>query len=197
MNELINWLKGSLTLSKEAENYINSVSHHSHYEKGSELLKSGDPVRRIYFIRNGCVRSYFVGLDGKEHTVQFATKNWWISDYRSHTEDSPATLSIESLSEVDTIEIQWSDLEKIYKRFPNIETFKRQNCEKHLAALLTRIIDQLRLNAKDRYLNFLKAYPEVMVFAKDYHIASYLGIAPQSLSRLRRNDFEKEDGELT
>jgi CRP-like cAMP-binding protein len=197
MNELINWIKDSLALSEEAENYINSVSHYSHYDKGSLLLNSGEPVRRVFFILNGCVRSYFGGLDGKEHTVQFATKNWWISDYRSHIEDLPATLSIEALSEVETIEIQWSDLEKIYKRFPNIETFKRQNCEKHLAALLTRIIDQLRLNAKDRYENFLKSYPEVIVFAKDYHIASYLGIAPQSLSRLRRNDFVKEKRDLT
>jgi CRP-like cAMP-binding protein len=191
MNELINWITNSFTITKDAEDYIKSVSKLNHYEKGEELLKSGDTVRKAFFIRKGCVRSYFVDLDGKEHTVQFATANWWISDYRSHTQNIPATLYIECLSEVDTIELEWSDLENIYNRFPSIGTFQRQNCERHLAAVLTRIIDQLRLSAVDRYQNFVGTYPEVLEFAKDYHIASYLGIAPQSLSRLKQNQSIK------
>ncbi|MGB1267107.1 MAG: Crp/Fnr family transcriptional regulator [Schleiferiaceae bacterium] len=192
MNELINWITSSLTITKDAEDYIKSVSQVNHYKKGDALLKSGDTVRKAFFIKTGCVRSYFVGLDGKEHTVQFATANWWISDYRSHVQDVPATLYIECLSEVDTIELEWSDLENIYKRFPYIETFKRHNCERHLAIVLTRIIDQLRLSAVDRYQNFVKTYPDVMTYAKDYHIASYLGIAPQSLSRLKHIQSKKK-----
>lgn len=65
MNELINWITNSFTITKDAEDYIKSVSKLNHYEKGEELLKSGDTVRKAFFIRKGCVRSYFVDLDGK------------------------------------------------------------------------------------------------------------------------------------
>ena len=80
--------------------------------------------------------------------------------------------------------MNWSDLDWIYKR-PSIETFQKGNLEKHLISLNTRIQSQLELGAEERYLKFILDYPKVAEYAQNKHIASYWGISPQSLSRLR------------
>ena len=81
--------------------------------------------------------------------------------------------------------MNWSDLEWIYKRFPTIETFQKGNLEKYLVSLSARIQSQLELSAEERYLKFILDYPKVVEYAQNNHIASFLGISPQSLSRLK------------
>ena len=99
----------------------------------------------------------------------------------------PASLNIECIANAHVIEMNWSDLDWIYTRFPSIETFQKGNLEKHLISLNTRIQSQLELGAEKRFLKFILDYPKVAEYAQNKHIASYLGISPQSLSRLKTN----------
>lgn len=185
MNELYDYISKGLDLSKEAKKYINSISKEKRVMKGDVLIREGQKVNKTYFVVAGCLRSYGTDKEGKEHTMQFAIKNWWISDFMAWFEDKPTSLTIECITDSILIEIKISDLEELYRRFPVFEAFQRKNLEKHLASLQKRLLNQLQLSAEERYVLFLEEYPEIEKYALNYHIASYLGITQQSLSRIR------------
>ena len=185
IESLMHLISKSIEIPVGLEDALISISDSRQLKKGDLILKSGEPVEKTYFIIEGCVRSFLTDRSGKEHTIQFATKNWWISDYRAYFSNKTASLNIECIANAHVIEMNWSDLDRIYKRFPTIESFQKSNLEKHLVSLNTRIQSQLELGAEDRYLKFMTDFPEVAEFAQNNHIASYLGISPQSLSRLK------------
>ena len=81
MEALINKIKSSINLSSEAEEYLFSISKEKTVSKGQVLIRQGQTVKKIFFVTGGCLRSYCIDKNGKEHTLQFAIKNWWISDY--------------------------------------------------------------------------------------------------------------------
>lgn len=104
MEELINKIKSSIQLSSGAEEYLHSISKRKTVAKGSILIREGQIVNKIIFVTAGCLRSYCVDKNGKEHTLQFAIKNWWISDYIAIHSNELATLTIECLTESTIIE---------------------------------------------------------------------------------------------
>jgi CRP-like cAMP-binding protein len=183
--ELYDYISKSLVLSEEAKDFITSISKEKHVKKNDILIQQGQKVNKTYFVVSGCLRSYATDREGKDHTMQFAIKNWWISDYMAWFENKPSLLTIECIRKCILIEIKISDLEELYKRFPVFETFQRKKLEIHLASIQQRLLNQLQLSAEERYAVFLKKYPEIEKYALNYHIASYLGITQQSLSRIR------------
>ncbi len=187
VKNLMQWISKSIEIPVGLEDALLSISDSRQLKKGDFILKSGEIVKKTYFIIDGCLRSYLYDQSGKEHTIQFATKNWWISDYRAYFSRKTASLNIECIANAHVIEMNWSDLDWIYNKFPTVESFQKTNLEKHLVSLNTRIQSQLELGAEERYLKFIKDYPEVAEYAQNKHIASYLGISPQSLSRLKAN----------
>lgn len=187
VKNLMQWISKSIEIPVGLEDALLSISDSRQSKKGDFILKSGEIVKKTYFIIDGCLRSYLYDQSGKEHTIQFATKNWWISDYRAYFSNKTASLNIECIANAHVIEMNWSDLDWIYNKFTTVESFQKTNLEKHLVSLNTRIQSQLELGAEERYLKFIKDYPEVAEYAQNKHIASYLGISPQSLSRLKTN----------
>jgi CRP-like cAMP-binding protein len=136
-------------------------------------------------VTDGCLRSYCLDKNGKDHTLQFAIKNWWISDYIAIHNDEPATLTIECLKESKVIEFNARKLNNIFIEFPEFEPFQRNLLERHVVSLHRRILNQLQLTALERYDLFLEQYPDIERYTRNYHIASYLGITQESLSRIR------------
>lgn len=185
MKELIKKIKSSIQLSSKAEEYLFSISKKKIFPKGAVLIRQGESVNKIYFVTEGCLRSYCINKNGKEHTLQFGIKNWWISDYIAiHTNES-ATLTIECLKESEVIEFNAKKLDEILSLFPEYEPFQRGLLERHVVSLHKRILNQLQLTASERYDLFLEQYPDIEQFTRNYHIASYLGITQESLSRIR------------
>ena len=191
MEALINKIKDSINLSSEAEEHILSISKEKIIPKGSILIREGQTVKKIYFVTGGCLRSYCTDKSGKEHTLQFAIKNWWISDYIAIHNNESATLTIESLTESTVIEFNAQKLIGIHSLFPEFEPFQRNNLERHVVSLHKRILNQLQLSASERYDLFLEQYPDIEQYSRNYHIASYLGITQQSLSRIRVEKAKK------
>ena len=185
MRELIKKIKSSLDLSLEAEEYLFSISNKKTFSKGTVLIQEGQNVNKIYFVTDGCLRSYCTDKSGKEHTLQFAIKDWWISDYIAIHNNESATLTIECLKESTAIEFNANKLNNIFKLFPEFEPFQRNLLERHVVSLHQRILNQLQLTAAERYDLFLEQYPDIEQFTRNYHIASYLGITQESLSRIR------------
>ncbi len=191
MEELIKKIKTQIQLSKEAEEYLYSIAKEKVVPKGSVLIRQGQTVKKIYFVTDGCLRSYCSDSSGKEHTLQFAIKDWWISDYIAIHNNEPATLTVECLKESTVIEFNAKELDDILTQFPEYEPFQRYILERHVVSLHKRILNQLQLSAAERYDLFLKQYPDIEQYTRNYYIASYLGITQESLSRIRVNKAKK------
>ena len=185
MEDLINKIKLQIELSSKAEDYLLSIATEKNIQKGTTLIREGQVVNKIYFVKSGCLRSFCTDKEGKEHTLLFAIKNWWISDYIAIHDNTFATLTVESLTDATVIEFNAKKLDEIHSLFPEFEPLQRQNLERHVVSLQKRILNQLQLSALERYEFFLKQYSDIEKHTRNYHIASFLGITQQSLSRLR------------
>jgi len=191
LEDLINKIKTHLHLSSEAEEFIYSISKEKTLPKGEILIHQGQVVKKTFFVTAGCLRSYCINKNGKEHTLLFAIKDWWISDYIAIHTDELATLTVECLTESKVIEFNAKELDKIHARFPEFESYQRHNLERHVVSLHKRILNQLQLTAPERYDLFLEQYPDIEQHTRNFHIASYLGITQQSLSRIRVEKVKK------
>lgn len=191
MEELINKIKSNIHLSSEAEEYLFSISKEKMVAKGTILIREGQSVENIYFVTDGCLRSYCTDKNGKEHTLLFAIRNWWISDYIAIHNNEYATLTVECLTKSTIIEFNAKQLNEIHSLFPEFEPFQRNNLERHVVSLHKRILNQLQLSASERYELFLGQYPEIERHTRNYHIASFLGITQESLSRIRVEKAKK------
>lgn len=191
MRELITKIKSIIRLSKKAEEYLFSISTEKSLPKGEILVRQGQAVKKTYFVTDGWIRSYFIDKNGKEHTLQFAIKDWWISDFIAIYNKEIATLTVECITDSTIIEFSSRELDGIYSLFPEFEAFQRKNLERHVVSLHKRILNQLQLTAQERYDLFLKQYPDIEQYTPNYHIASYLGITQQSLSRIRAEKVNK------
>ena len=191
MEDLINKIKTSLHLSSEAEEFLYSISKEKTLPKGEVLIRQGQAVKNTFFVTAGCLRSYCTDKNGKEHTLLFAIKDWWISDYIAIHTDELATLTVECLTESKVIEFNAKELDGIHSLFPEFEPYQRNNLERHVVSLHRRIMNQLQLSAAERYDLFLKQYPDIEQHTRNFHIASYLGVTQQSLSRIRVEKVKK------
>lgn len=191
MEELIKKIKSKQNLSIEAEEYLFSISKEKAISKGTELIRQGQNVTKIYFVTDGILRSYCNDKNGKEHTLQFAIKNWWISDYIAIHNTKPATLTVECLKNSKVIEFNAEKLDDMFILFPEFEPFQRNILERHVVSLHQRILNQLQLTASEKYDLFLEQYPDIEQNIRNYHIASYLGITQESLSRIRVEKAKK------
>ncbi len=185
MEELIKKIKNLIELSKEAETYLLSIANEKVFEKDSILIREQEIVKKIFYVIDGCLRSYCIDKNGKEHTLQFAIKNWWISDYMAIHNNEPALLNVECLKDSKVIVFDAKKINGILFKFKEFEPFQRYLLERHVVSLQKRILNQLKLTATERYDLFLEEYGDIEHYTKNYHIASYLGITQQSLSRIR------------
>ncbi|WP_217642164.1 Crp/Fnr family transcriptional regulator [Neolewinella agarilytica] len=175
-----------MDLSKADLDLIDSRLEKVSYRKGDIILKVGEEVPYQYYVEDGCLRTFFQDKKGKGHTLQFAVNDWWISDYTAFINSRKAIMNIECIQDATVYRMTYQQLESIYRDVPQVESFFRRKLERAFASFQNRILSTMADSAQERYLLFLKAYPEVDRSVKNYHIASYLGIATETLSRIRK-----------
>lgn len=185
-NSKIKEIFKDLSFSEEQIKMIESVFYKVKYKKADIILKANDKVDYQYYILEGCLRTFHIDKHGKEHTVQFGIKDWWISDYTAFFSTSKAIMTIEVIQDAVLYRISRIDKKQLYEKIPVIETFFRIKLERAFAAFQKRILSNLSQTATERYLHFIKTYPNIEKSVKNYHIASYLGITTESLSRIRK-----------
>ena len=190
MNELLEYFKNSISLSKEIENRLKEIIIEKKLIKGELILTDNTLKKEHIFVASGCLRSFYKTENGKEHTIQFAVKNWWISDYMTIYTNEESVVSIESLTHSKVLIINNDKLEEFYKEYPHFEVFQRKNFEKRIAALQKRILSLLALSAAEKYNQFINNYSMFEKVIPNYQIASFLGLTPQSLSRIRKKRIE-------
>lgn len=177
----------SIPFTKEELAFIDSRLEIIELKKGDVLINPNNYVKSQYYVLDGCLRSYFMNKEGKDYTVQFAIKDWWISDFISYFKEEKSIMTIECLTDATICRISKENMSEISLKFPQIDPFFRKKLERAFASFQQRIIEYLSLTAKDRYIKFTKTYPEITEYVRNYHIASYLGITTESLSRIRKS----------
>lgn len=145
---------------------------------------------RTYVVK-GALRSYVIGQDGVEHTIQFAVEDWWISDLNSYIYQRPATLFVAALEDSTVLQIDYEAERRLKERYHMIETFFRIGAERTAAFHQRRIITALTMTAEERYNLFLETYPMVAQRLPQYAVASYLGMTTQFLSQIRNKRVKK------
>ena len=159
--------------------------------KGEILLNAGQFVPYQYYVCSGCLRSYFLNESGKDHTIQFAVNNCWISDYSALFTGGLSVLYIECLKDAEIYQLSKESLEMLYLEVPVIETYFRVRMENLFVSFQYRVLSDLSMSAKEKYCWFISKYPFIEQMIKNYHVASFLGITTESLSRIRK-ELSKE-----
>ena len=155
-------------------------------KKGRFLLEQGDVCRHLIFVNDGCLREYRVDHRDDEHIAQFAVRDWWISDLDSFLSGAPSTQCIDTLQDSDILLLDREGRESMLRTVPKMERFFRILAEGKIIATSERIQSALSHSAEERYLRFLAMYASLAQTVPQRYIASYLGITPQSLSRIRK-----------
>jgi CRP-like cAMP-binding protein len=147
------------------------------------LVEAGNLVEREFFVLSGCLKAYYPD-NGKDHILQFALPDWWVTDYAAFFGQTKATIYIDCLEESEVLGITLADKEKLCAELPKIEHFFRKKSNAGYVALQRRILSLLTSTAKERYEQLLQLYPQLFQKVPKTLIAAYLGVSRETLSRL-------------
>jgi len=157
--------------------------------KNEFFLKEGQICDFIGLLSSGVV-IYFKSMDnGNEVTVHFAFEGDWVNNNLSRLNNSPSAINIKAIEDSEMLVLKQKDLAELYLKIPKIERLGRILTEQAFIKFVEQTIDFQVLSAKERYESLLKKHPEIFQKVQLYHIANYLGIAPKSLSRIRKELF--------
>lgn len=175
-----------ISIDDQERAYFHSILKRQSFNKKEHLLKAGEICDWEAFVEKGCLRVYYLDENGGEVNLMFAVEDWWVSDLASKVDKRPSELYIEALEDTEVLMIKAKDKEDLYRRIPAFESLFRQLLERALSTLQHRFVTTVAKPAEERYEEFLKRYPEIPNRISQKHIAAYLGITPEFLSKIRR-----------
>lgn len=149
------------------------------------ILQEGFTCKHYSFVMEGCFRMYGVDRKGSEHNIQFASENDWIADIGSFHADKPSKLFIEAIESSVILQIEQQDLYFLYKEIPKLDRIFKVIIENKFVELQNRVLQNISSTAQERYVTFLEQYPQLALRLPNTQIASYLGITPEFLSKIR------------
>ena len=182
---LIAYFQNMLPLTEEEVELVSSKFQPRLYRKRQFILQEGDVCNVFNFVVSGCLRMYKIDESGSTHIIQFAIENWWISDMGSFYSMKPSEMCIEAVEDTTVLQIKHNDLLELYKKTTKLDRLFRILVEKSLIGIQQRLLQNLSSDARVRYETFLKQYSTLANRIPNTYIASYLGITPEFLSKIR------------
>ncbi|WP_433863801.1 Crp/Fnr family transcriptional regulator [Sphingobacterium thalpophilum] len=174
----------TVELSDEQYDYFFSLFKPVSFKRKQLIISPGDVVENEYFVLNGCLKTFIVNNELKMHILKFATSTWWASDYNALHNGTAATLSLDCVSDSDTLCLLGEDRERACKEIHEIESFFRWRSNKGYIGLQKRILSLLNNDARSRYEELMNQYPLLYNLVPKHLIAAYLGVSRETLSRL-------------
>jgi len=156
-------------------------------KKETFLLRHGEYCKHTFFVEKGLLRQFSIDEKGKEHILSFAPENWLVTDRESTYFNQPSAYFIQALEASQVVLIDEAFIERLSKMIPNFTLFNNKLLHNHIRHLQNRINLLLSADAEHRYLEFIKMYPNILSRVPQTMVASYLGITPESLSRVRKS----------
>ena len=187
MHRLIEHFESYLPLSATEEQLVETKATLRKIKRRQMILQEGFVCKQYTFVVAGCFRMYGVDNKGTEHNIQFAAENDWIADIGSFHSGKPSQLFIEAIEPSVILQIGKEDLYFLYLSIPKLDRIFKVIIENKYVELQNRVLQNISSTAQERYLNFLEQYPTLSSRLPNTQIASYLGITPEFLSKIRKD----------
>jgi CRP-like cAMP-binding protein len=182
---LIKYFDRLISLNKEEKELVAEKFCPRLFRKRQYALQEGDICTQFYFVVRGCLRMYKIDDRGGTHILQFAAENYWINDLGSFHGTKPSALNIDAIEDTVVLQISRDDLIQLYIGAPKFDRIFRVLIENSFVRLQERLLQNISSTAEERYHSFLEIYPHLVNRLSQVQIASFLGITPEFLSRLR------------
>lgn len=184
---IVDYFNNLIPLTHDEKILITSKFHSRLYRKRQYILQDGDVCGVFNYVVSGCLRMYKADESGSTHIIQFATENHWISDMGSFYSFKPSAMNIEAIEDSVVLQIKYEDLISLYKESNKFNMLFRVLVENSLIKMQERMLQFISTDAKKRYEIFLKQYPNLANRIPNTYIASFLGITPEFLSKIRND----------
>jgi len=188
---ILNNIKQYVELTKEDEKQFVSIIRKTRLKKKQFIVQPSFVCTHQTYVVKGTLRVYFIDNKGNEFTVSFAINDWFATDHYSYFHQIPATLYIEALEDSHIFQMEYNKVEQLCRNNQKFERYFRLIAHKAFAYSQHRILSNLNKTAKERYIEFLEQYPKISQKVPQYALASYLGMSPEFLSKIRRNISRK------
>jgi CRP-like cAMP-binding protein len=159
--------------------------------KDEFVLRKGEQCHHTFYVENGLLRQFSIDEKGKEHILSFAPEGWFITDRESSYFNQPSFYFIQALEPTQVVMLDENFIHLLSKKITGFMDFNNRLLHNHIRHLQNRINLLLSASAEDRYLQFVTQYPDILLRVPQSLVASYLGITPESLSRVRRELAQK------
>lgn len=183
---LISHIQNKVSLTEEQKTELQSFFSVKKLKKKQYLLQEGDVCKCLSFVNKGLLKSYFTDEKGGENINMFAFEGWWISDFKSFINQEKAVLNIDAVEETELLMITLEDYDKLMLKIPVMDRYFRILYQNSLVTKDYRLIASNSYTAEEKYLQLVQKNPGMIKRVPHNLIASYLGLAPETISRIRK-----------
>ena len=176
-----------IKLNEEEKDFLLSALIPRPFQQGELIVRSGEPARYMLFVLAGSLMTYFTDSNGADHVIQFAGEGWWSGDIYSLSDQPVTRYSTKGLTKGEVFLLPRLAQQELLERYPKFERYFRITFQKGLMRQQLRYVEGHSTSAEERYQSFIQAYPAIAQTAPQKYIASYLGITPEFLSKVRKN----------
>ncbi len=189
---LISHIQNKVHLTEQEKSELQSFFSVKKLKRKQFLLQEGNICTHLSFVSKGLLKSYFVDEKGGENINMFAFEGWWISDFKSFISQEKALLNISAIEETELLTISLDDYDKLMLKIPMMDRYFRILYQNSLVTKDYRLIASNSYTAEEKYLEFSQKNPEVIRRIPHNLIASFLGLAPETVSRIRKKNLSKD-----
>lgn len=183
---IIAQLERHIVLDEKEKLSFTSMLIPAKLKQGEFVETVGKVTSNFIHVNSGCLMTYFTDPAGSDHVIQFALAGWWTGDLHSFTKEEPSIYSTRALTDSEVFYLPKGDMEALLEKFPKLERYFRILFQNSIVSHQHRLIQNFSVTADQRYENFSKRYPSLEQYVPLKYIASYLGITPEFLSKIRR-----------
>lgn len=187
IEKLISHFNSYLSLTSEEIEAVSKSAKTRQIKRRQFVLQENDICKHFNFIAEGCLKMYSIDDNNKEHNIQFGAENNWLTDIGSFHSGKPSKMFIEAIEPTVIVQIQQEDIVYLFDKFPKFDRIFRIITENNFVELQNRLLQTISSTAEERYISFIKQYPNLFTRLPNTQIASYLGITPEFLSIVRKN----------
>jgi CRP-like cAMP-binding protein len=189
--KLIKFFDNLFPLNSEERQEVYTHFKERNIKRKGFILQQGDVCKHFTFVVSGCFKMYVIDLAGKEHNLQFVTENDWVSDLTSFYQEIPSNVYIEAIEPSVVLQVKHDELLSLYTRYHKFDRNFRIILERKYIQLQSRTLQNISVTAEERYRHFVENYPSLASRLPNTQIASYLGITPEFLSKIRKEMVKK------
>lgn len=191
-DRLLSNINNFVSVTGEQWQFVSSLITERSFKRGQFVTKEGEVNRYTNFIEKGSARVFYIDSNGHEHIIQLGIEGWWTGDFSSFIMQQKGLLYTEALEATNILAFSYENLQLIYQEVPIFERYYRLLIQKAYASFQNRILQNLSMDAEQRYLAFSTRYPEMDQRISQKHLASYLGMSAEFLSKIKKRIHQKK-----